>query len=71
MLFDLRLDEEDALPRGKPHTQPVDHHFLDGLLNDFRVAVLGRQGVPVRCKEKTFILFLKLLPIVQGANQIS
>ena len=65
MLGYFRLDEEYRGPQIDAYGQPIDHHFNDVILEQSRVTIVGRQGMPIRNKEETLILILNLDPVLQ------
>ena len=67
VLGQAALQKNGALRGVQPSGEPVDDHFIDVLLDDAGVLVVGGQGVPVSDEVKALHLRLQAHPVFQGA----
>jgi hypothetical protein len=67
----MGLDEKGALVGVQPRAEPVENHVAHITLDPAGAFVVARQGMPVRHKKETLVLFLQGDPIFQGTEQIS
>ena len=65
-----RLNEDRRFVRIDPDGQPIDQHLVHEFPDPAGIGIVCGKRVPIRHKEKTFVLVLQRFPIIQRAQQI-
>ena len=67
MFRNLRLHEQGRGARADAAGQPVHHHLPDMVFQSVRLAVVGRQRMPVGHEKEAFLAVLEFHPVLDDA----